>query len=134
MQYGNDKNIHLSAVIDKTEKDSIKLIESSYDGNIRVWNFYSGIQISEIKVNDYALYGICLVDEFFLCVGCDDNTIKIVDLKKRKVIDTLEGHNNYVVTIKKIVFQNNEFFISQAFEDDKLKLWKDEKKEINIFL
>ena len=85
MKYGDDKMIHLSVVIDNSEKDLIKLIESCYDGRIRVWNFESGLLISEIKVDDEALYGICLINEAFLLVGCDDTTIKIVDLKKKKV-------------------------------------------------
>ena len=38
------------------------MIESSYDGNIRVWNFHSGELIQKIFVSKYQLNVICLWD------------------------------------------------------------------------
>ena len=55
----NDKTIHSSIVINDNNKQ-INLIESSYDGNMRVWNFHSGILLNKIKISEDRLYGICL--------------------------------------------------------------------------
>ena len=120
-----DNSNHISIIVDNSDKEEIKLIESSYDGNIRIWNFFNGLLIKKINVNDDAIYGICLFNEDFLFVGCDDNSIKIVDLYKNTVIDRLEGHNNCVVSIKNIVNNQNEIIlISQAYNDEKLGFWK----------
>ena len=120
-----DNSNHISIIVDNSDKEQIKLIESSYDGNIRIWDFFNGLLIKKINVNDDAIYGICLFNEDFLFVGCDDNSIKIVDLYKNTVIDRLEGHNNCVVSIKNIVNNQNEIIlISQAYNDEKLGFWK----------
>ena len=119
-----DNSNHISIIIDNSDKDKIKLYESSYDGNIRIWDFSSGFLIKKIKVDDDALYGICLLNEDFLCVGCDDNSIRILDLYKNTVIDKLEGHNNCVVSLKKIANQKEIILISQEYNDEKIGLWK----------
>ena len=50
----------------------IQLIESSYDGNIRIWNFDSGIVLNKIKISEDRLYGICLWDNDYLFIGYRD--------------------------------------------------------------
>ena len=54
--------------------------------------------------NDFdPLRGICLWNNNYLLVGCSDNTIKLVDLKKGIIIQNIKGNNDYVITIRKIV-------------------------------
>ena len=117
-----DKSCHISIVINDFENE-IKMIESSYDGNIRIWNFHSGDLLKKIYVSKYQLNGICLWNNNYLFVGCHDKNIKLIELNKEKIIDIV-GHKKYVLTIKKIIHPNfGECLISQGPLDDQIKLW-----------
>ena len=118
----NNKPIHI--IVNNKEK-IIKLIESSIDGNIRIWNFHSGILLKNIKVNDnYALRQICLLDDDYLYVGSDDSTIKLIDYKNGKMIEELKGHKNKVITVKKIIHPlYGKCLITQAAYQDSIRLW-----------
>ena len=102
----------------------IKLIESCYDGNIRIWNFHSGELIKKIKVSDDYLSGICLWNNEYLFVGCFDKTIKLIEMKKGIIVKSLKGHQNRVLTIKKINCPKyGDCLISKGWKDDQIKLW-----------
>ena len=117
-----DKSCHISITINNFE-NKIKMIESSYDGNIRVWNFHSGELLQKIFVSKYQLNGICLWDNNYLLVGCHDNNIKLIELDTENKYDII-GHQKYVLTIKKIFLpQFGECIISQGSLDDQIKLW-----------
>ena len=79
-----DKVSHNSLRI-KNESNLIKLIESSEDGNIRIWNFHTGELLNKIFIYLF-LNGIYLWENDYLFVGSGDKTINILDLKKSKVI------------------------------------------------
>ena len=114
--------ILLLLYISKNEK-LINLIDSCDDGIIRIWDFHLGLLLNKIKVNEGNLYGICLWDERYLFVGCNHKIIKIIDLNEG-IIKNLEGHNNEVLTIKKIY--HNKYgpcLISQGLGDDQIKIW-----------
>ena len=100
-------------------------IESSKDGIIRIWSFYSGILLNKIKVVEkYNLSYICLWNNNYLFTGCSNNLIKLIDLNKGKVVNELKGHNNEVKVIKKFIHpQLGECLISQGLEDGCIKLW-----------
>ena len=120
--YDKDNYGHLSLTINDNDKD-IKLIESSCDGYIRIWNFDSGILINKLKISNDKLFGICLWDNNYLFVGCKDKTIKLIDIQNNKIISSLIGHNDFVISIKKINHpQYGQCIISQGF-DNKIKLW-----------
>ena len=55
----------------------MKIVESSEDGNVRIWDFHSGVLLSRVKVGDDKLFGVCLWSNNYLFVGSDDNSIKI---------------------------------------------------------
>ena len=117
-----DKSCHISIVINNFENE-IKMIESSYDGNIRIWNFHSGDLLNKIYVSKYQLNGICLWNNNYLFVGCHDKNIKLIELNSEKIIDFI-GHKKYVLTIKKIIHPKlGECLISQGPLDDQIKLW-----------
>ena len=72
-----NKQYHLSFTINK--KDGIvKLIESSDDGNIRIWDFHSGILLKKINPNNSFLYGDCLWDNELLFVGSFDKNVILI--------------------------------------------------------
>ena len=96
----SDNNRSCDIVINDKE-EIVKLIKSCYNGNITIWDFHSGLLLNTIKVSTTILREICLYDNEYLFVGCDDRTIKLIDYKKLKVIKELSGHNNRVISIKK---------------------------------
>lgn len=121
--YDNDNKSHKSIII-YNSNDIVKIIESSYDGNIRLWNFHTGELLNKINISDNALYGICLWNDELLFVGCEDKEIKLIDLNKGIITKNLIGHNSEVLTLKKIFIpQIGNILISQGWHEDKIKLW-----------
>ena len=119
----NYNNNHLSIIINNNEEE-VRLIESCYDGNIRIWDFYGGFLLNKIKIGDNWLYGICLWNSKFLFVGCSDKTIKLIDLREAYIVKNFKGHTNSVLTIKKIIHpQYGECLITQGYNEDPIKLW-----------
>ena len=124
----NKEDDHCSIIINNKGKDKKELIESSWDGNIRIWNFHSGELLNKIKVSDKALMAICLWNNDYLFVGDENNLINIIDLKSKEVIKSLSGHNNNIITLKKIIHPKfGECLISKGGYGDKIKLWNIKK-------
>ena len=117
-----DNNNHTNIIFNKKE-GIIELIELIEWGNhIKIWNFHSGELIKKINANNQ-LYGFCLLNNNYLSYGNIDNTIRLLDLNKEEKILKLVGHNNSVLSIKKIDHPKyGECLISQG-EDNKIKMW-----------
>lgn len=121
-----DSGTHLSVLVNETD-NLLKLIESCFDGKIRIWNFHTGKLLTEIKVNKW-LTGLCTLNSDYLFVGCYDRTIKLIDLKNKNIIKSLEGHKDWVLTIKKIDhLVYGTCLISQGRRKDQIKMWMIEK-------
>ena len=119
----NDNQEHNSIIIDNKEK-TLKLIESSKDGNIRIWDFHSGLLLNKIKINNDGLFGICLWNKNYLFIGCKNNIIKLIDINNTKCIKDLIGHTKDVLTIKKLIHpEYGECLVSQSYKNDYLKIW-----------
>ncbi len=107
-----------------TMKEIIKLIESSDEGIIRIWNFHSGELIKKSQVIDDITFSICLWNKDYLFVGCNNKTIGLVNINDGTIYTTLPGHKGQVTTIKKIIHRKyGECLIS--FEGD-IILWTKE--------
>jgi len=118
---------HFSFIINN-ENGIVKIIESICDGQIRIWDFKRGYLLNRIKVSDYRVFGICLWNEKYLFVGCEDTKIKLIDLKNGKIINELTGHSKDVITIKLINHPKyGKCLISQGLEEDQIKLWTNSK-------
>jgi len=89
-------HIRHNSFIIKNENKLTKLIESSEDGNIRIWNFHTGELLNKIYISDKDLFGICLWKDDYLFIECYDNPIKIFDLKESKVIGNINDHEHYI--------------------------------------
>ena len=61
-----DFSPHLSLIVNNYEKIT-KLIDSSIDGNIRIWNFHSKELLSRIKVSSNGIQDICLWNNEYIC-------------------------------------------------------------------
>ena len=119
----NNNKSHDSIIINATD-EIIKLIGSSEDGYIRIWNFNTGFLLNKIKISKNNLYGICLWNNDYLIIGERDKAIKILELKSEKIIKSLSGYNNFVLTIKKIdIPKYGECFISQGLKNEPIKIW-----------
>ena len=120
----NDKSSHLSIIVNNKE-EIIKLIDSSL-GNIRIWNFHSGELMNKIIMDNKPLC-ICLWNDDYLCIGCDDSKIKLVEIKNGRIINNLISHNNFVITIKKIIHPKlGKCLISQGWFNEPIKIWANE--------
>ena len=114
---------HLSIIINK-KKEITELIESSCDGNIRIWNFHTGIFIRIIKVSKEGLREICMWDNEYLLAACDEKKIKIINLNNGEIIKEIEGHNDKVLSLKIVDHPIYEkCLISQGADFEPIKLW-----------
>ena len=120
----NDNKYHNSIVINDKGR-IVKLIDSSCNGEVKIWDFHFGKLLEKILVSNDWLKGISLFNNDYLFVSCKDKTIKLIDLKSAKIIQTVYGHSNYVISVK-IIFHPNygKCLISQGAYDDGIKLWK----------
>ena len=115
---------HCCAIInDDDDGGIIKLIESSKDGNVRIWDFHSGKLMNKIQVSNNRLFDLCLWDNNYLLVGCGEEIIKLIDLKVGKKIKTLHDFNS-VISLKKINHPKyGKCLISQGNEIEQIMLW-----------
>ena len=122
--YDSDIRGHFSIIIDDENENEVKIIESSCDTYIRIWDFHLGSLLKKIKIFDGRICGICLWSKEYLYVGCESMNIRLIELKTGKNVYNLSGHNGFILTLKKIsIPQHGECLISQGFENDNIKLW-----------
>ena len=120
---------HFSVIISRSE-NTIKLIDSSFDGFVRIWNFHSNILLNKINLNSGKLYGICLFNEDNIFIGCEDKTMKLLNIKNMKVIKEFKGHEREVITIKKAQhFILGECIVSKGRGKEQIKIWNDFKSK-----
>ena len=118
----HDLKYHDSVIINDSSK-TVKVIESSGDGNVRIWDFHEGDLLEKIQINKAGVYGICQWNKNYLFVGCK-KTIKLLDIKNQKKIKTLGGHENEVLSIKKIVHPKyHDCLLSLDRDNFSIKLW-----------
>ena len=114
---------YMSLIINKN-KEIIELIESSCEGIIRIWNFHLGLLLKKIYVSEEPLREICIWNNEYLFVGCDDKTIKLIELNNGKIIKELKGHMSKVLSIKTIIHPKyGKCLISNSVDDNNIKLW-----------
>ena len=122
----NDFQNHISVIIKNNEK-TVKLIESSLDGNIRIWNFYNAILLQKIKVNNDWIFTICLWEDKYLFITCYEGILKILNLENEIFIKkkNLRIHKYKSLTSIKKIFhpEYGECLISQGSETNQIKLW-----------
>jgi len=114
----------MSIIINNNKNEISELIESSEDGNIRIWDFHNGNLLKKINITKNRLYGICLWNNEYLFVGCGDNYIKLVDLNSGNIIKELKSHKIYCITIKKLIHPFfGECLVSKGLFNDQIILW-----------
>ena len=123
-KYQDNKNYsNIYSFIIYTEDKNVKIIESSENGTIRLWHFHSGNLYSKFNIETNWIGGICLYNNDYILVGCGDKNIRLVNLKKGIVSDSLAGHEGKVCVIKKIRIPNNGEYYFSLGKDNKIKKW-----------
>ena len=108
-------------------KEMTKLIESNSNGKIMIWNFHSGFLLSTIKVNDCKLFGIFLINERNIYIGCEDGSIKSVDMENGNIVKNIILFNKDILIVKKIIHPKyGQCFLSQNRENNNNNIifWK----------
>jgi len=121
----DNSHFHFNIIINKEDKEGIiKLIESSDDGMIRIWDFHKVKLLCKINVSSYWLFGMCLWDNEYILVGDGDTGIKLVDLLKGKIMNQLPDIKGRIITIKKIKLKHyGDCLITQRYLKGGIKLW-----------
>ena len=121
--YESNNGGHVCVIVYKKDK-VLNLIESCDDGNIRIWNFHSGNLLKKFKISSQYLFGMCLWNDNYLYVACEDKTIKLIDINNGFIINNLYGHSNDVLSVDKITLPKyGECLISQGRRNDQIKMW-----------
>ena len=92
-----------------------------------IWNFHSGSLLSTIKVNEAKLFGICLINEKNIFIGCENGSVKYVDIENGNIIKNLSIFNKKVLIVKKIIHpEYGHCFLSQNRENNNniIIFWK----------
>ena len=114
--------VHLGFIINN---NVLIIIGASLDG-IFIWNFHSGALLNLIKnKNNNYFAGICPWNNEYFFVACNNDIelIKIENNQKMISICKLDGHNNKIKYIKKIIHPKyGECLISQDIKGI-IKLW-----------
>ena len=107
----NGASWHCSIKYIKNE-NILKLLDSCWgDEYIRIWDFHLGSLISKIETNGKNIKSLCIYNDNILFVGCYDWSIRIIDIKNKKLIKSILSHKDCVCTIKKIINKKNEEYI-----------------------
>ena len=119
----NYVNLHTFLIIYYND-NTVKIIDSSMDGYIRIWDFHGGFLFSKINTYEKKIFSVCLWDENYLFVGCDENKMKLIHIKSKKIIMTYKNNSKYVLSIKKIKHKlYGDCLITQGFKDEQINLW-----------
>ena len=122
-----DNYIHNSIAINNLN-ERIKLIETSSEGIVRIWDFHNGEFLNKIIKDNDMLLCVCLWNNNNIFVGCEDHTIKLINIDNGQTIKSLFGHTSVVSTIKKIIHPKyGECLVSYGGD---IRLWN-KNKNIN---
>ena len=122
--YGLGWNTGLINIFKEEDDDIIRLLESDGKGIIRIWNFHTEELLKEIIIKEIRhTYGFCFWDKKYLFLGCEDNDIKLIDLRNGKNIYKLIGHEDDVICIKKIKHPDYGECLITSDSSGIIKLW-----------
>lgn len=78
-----------------------EIVSSCWDGKVKVWDIYSGMQIGRLKEHTGPTYAVAWDPQGrFIASAGADNHIILWEYKTNKVMATLEGHNDAITDLK----------------------------------
>ena len=128
---GSEYHVYNNVFADNVEIKEINNILSiffaKYDSNlIFMYDFHEGNLINKIELKDnLKLFCVLMWNEEILLCGGEDKKIHIIDIENKNEINNgLEGHEDWVFSLKKIKGPNGEdMLISQGFNNDGIRIW-----------
>ena len=104
------------------DNNIIKLIESSSDGNIRIWDFNTAELLSKITLSKNGLYGICLLNKNDIAISCADNCVILFNYENKK-IKKICNFDNWICCTNFVVHKKyGKCIITQGIEYQQIKL------------
>ena len=88
---------------------------------IKIWNSHNGASVKNLTIPDFSGGRPAELQNGYLALGCDDNTIKIYNIDTGDLISTLTGHAYYILMLT--ILQNGNL-ASLSYES--VKIWKTE--------
>ena len=121
--YEKEPSPHAYIILHNNEtKNRMELIDADMKGFIRIWDFHSAKLIKTIKM-ETIVNGICLWDTRYLATSGRDTNIKLVDLKSKKIIKKLSGHEKETLSVKKINLSKYGDCLVSLDRNGIIKLW-----------
>ena len=131
--HDNFKQInYLSIVVKEDSNGKKKLIASSGDGILRIWDYNENKLISSIESGKEWIIGLCLLNEKYILASSADGTIKQYDLDSNNLINSLKGNINIeedmdiILCVKNINFDNKDYLVSHS-NNGLIELWEKTK-------
>ena len=120
----NENNGHFSLIINECQ-EILKLIDSSENGSIGIWDFHSGELLSKIQLEiNNELFGICLWNKNYIFAGCSEGKLILIEINTSKIISFLSDNDRTISTVKKIILPKfGECLISQGNGKEQIKIW-----------
>ena len=119
---------HTNIKMHKKEKIT-RLIESSEDGFLRIWNFHTGDLINKINIGQ-VIYCMCLWNDNYLLATIHNNFIKVIDLNTNTIFNSIFYGLDTLLSMKKIIHPiYGECLLTQGYSryyDNGIKLWEKE--------
>ena len=113
---------HTSTITDLVlTPDNTKLISSSDNGEIKIWNPISGNLINDINNSGYGVYSIIVSnDNKLLITGDYDYNIRVWDMNTYEMVGMLQDHTTNIYGIA--ISNDNKRIISGSY-DETIKIW-----------
>ena len=119
---------HCHIIVVDNNKNGLNLIDASYEGNIRLWEFHSGKLLKIIKIKGGPILNICLWNEDNIFVSNKHKALILIDLERENIIKSLEKKKIEILSIKKIFIpQYGNCLIAQDSSNN-INLWIDVEK------
>ena len=122
--YEKEQSAHAYIILYKNENKNnrMELIDADMKGFIRIWDFHSAKLLKTIKM-ETIVNGICLWDNRYLATSGRDTLIKLVDLRSKKIIKKLSGHEKETLSVKKIKLSKYGDCLVSLDRNGIIKLW-----------
>ncbi len=109
--------------------DGKTLASTSFDQTVRLWDSTSGTLLNNIKLSTFAHDVAWSPDSTMFVVAEDDPAI--IDAITGKTLNTLRGHNNYVIDV---AWSPDGKTIASADADNTIRLWNVTGGETKVIL
>src|SRR5581483_499386 len=115
------KNLSLEFVKELSKYKKLKIVSSSYDKRVKIWDADSGSLLNTLNGHtDYVQSVAFSSDNRKIVSGSCDNSIKIWDAESGSLLNTLNGHTNSVISV---VFSSDNRKIVSGSCDKSIKIW-----------